>query len=75
MCTGSGCEIGLVDDNHIELLSKLMVQHLRLINAGLDLFIGLGGHQVLVWEFGIVDLVAILSGRTFARIGTLIDKM
>ncbi len=74
MRTGSGLEVGLVDDDHLEALGKLVIQHLCLvpghnINAGLALFIGLGCHQVLVWEFGIFELVTILPARAFASIG------
>lgn len=60
----------LVQDDHIETLGKLMMQHLSLVNAGLDLIVATGCHQVLVRKLVIVDLVAILLRRTFTSIGT-----
>jgi hypothetical protein len=56
-------------------LSELVIQHVCLVNAGFDLLVFPGCHQILIREFGIVDLVSILLRRTFASIGTLIDEM
>ena len=75
MGTGAGFEVGLVDDDHIEALGKLMMHHLSLIYEGLDLFIDTGFYLVLVRKLVIVDLVAILLGRTFASKGTLISEI
>jgi len=75
MGTSADFEVGLVQDDHIELLGKLMMQHVRLVNAGLDLLADLGCHLILFWELVIVELVAILPGRAFASIGPLVDKM
>jgi hypothetical protein len=34
------------------VLGKLMMQQVRLVNAGLDLLADLGCHQILLWKAG-----------------------
>jgi hypothetical protein len=52
-----------------------MMKHLCLVNAGRNLLPDLGFHQMSFWELVIVDLVAILLVQTFARLGTLVEKI
>ena len=42
--------VGLGDDHHIERLGKILVQHLDLINAGINISVDVDFHQILIWD-------------------------
>ena len=70
----AGLEVGLGNDDHIKDLGKLVVQHVRLIDAGLDAVFDAILDQILVWNVAVVDLLAIFLAWPFASLLTIIHE-
>ena len=72
---GTGLEIGLGDDDHIEHLFKLVMQHLCLIDASFDTIFGTLLDQILLLDTAIVDLLAKFLARTCGILLALIHEV
>jgi len=72
---GTRLQVDLGDDNHIEWLRKSLVQHLRLINVGLNIFVNGSFHEIFGWHVAIVDLGAVHPVSASATVRTIIRKI
>src|SRR3712207_1988345 len=68
-------QIGLHEHHHIQWLSKLFVQHLRLIETGLNPVFPPRLTEILLWKSVDIQFGTILSARTSSLIGTIVGKV
>ena len=72
---GASLEIGFGEDDHVERLSEIRMQHHRLIDAGTEIALGALLNQVLFRDVLVVDLLAILLARPFAFLLAVVDEV
>ena len=75
MGLGLGFEIGLEDDDDVELVRKQLVPHGHLINSGLDIINDLGLFEIFIRDAIIVEFVTILSVGSPFLLGSLVGKV
>ena len=75
MGPGLGTQVGLGDDDDIQGLRKLLVEHLHLVQAGLDVPLDGRLFERVHREVVIIHLGAILAPGTSPRIGTSIGEI
>ena len=70
-----GLEVRFHDNDNIEQLSKLFVQHLDLVYVGLDVVFHTAVFQVAMRDVGIVHLFAVLAPPSSAAIRPLVREI
>lgn len=75
MGTGTGLQVGLDDDDHIEGLGKLLVQQGGLVDTLLEAIFDTKALEMLLWQSLVVELVAILVTRATASIWAFLGQV
>ena len=63
------------DDDDIERLRKLLVQHLDLVHVGLDMVFDTTLFQVATWNVGSIQFAPVLATPTCTGIGPLVREI
>ena len=69
MGAGVGAQVGLGEDDDMQRLHELLMEHLHLVQAGLDVPLHGGLFEVWHWEVVVIHLVTILAPGTSPGIG------
>lgn len=72
---GTRIEIGFGDDDYVERLGEIRMQHHGLIDAGLEVALHTLLNQILLRDMPVVDFLAILLARPFALLLAVVDEV